>query len=124
MTLGHPNYAPQNTYRSDMLVLKKSGVKMCRSQEKDGITIYFKVTPNPFTSSTTIQFSLYQDTYVSVDLYNYTGVKLKSIYNGNVSAREDVGLHLSPDASMGTGMYFLVLRTNHGIETRRIILTR
>ena len=93
------------------------------SLESD-MVIYLKVTPNPFTSSTKIQFSLYKDAYVSVDLYYYTGVKLKSLYNGNVSAETNVALHLSPDASMGAGMYFLVLRTNHGIETRRIILTR
>jgi hypothetical protein len=93
------------------------------SPESD-MVIYLKVTPNPFTSSAKIQFSLYKDAYVSVDLYNYTGVKLKSLYNGNVSAETNVAFHLSPDASMGTGMYLLVLRTNHSIETRPIILTR
>ena len=93
------------------------------SPESD-MVIYFKVSPNPFVSSTNIQFSLYQDAYVSVDLYNYTGVKHKSIYNGNVSAGTNIALHLSPDASMGTGMYLLVLRTKYGIETRRIILTK
>jgi hypothetical protein len=93
------------------------------SLESD-MVIYLKVTPNPFTSSAKIKFSLYKDAYVSVDLYNFTGVKLKTIYNGNVSAGTDVTLHLSPDASMGTGMYLLVLRTSHGIETRRIVLTK
>ena len=85
---------------------------------------YFEVTPNPFNSSTNIQFSLYRDAYVSVELYNFTGVKLKSIYNGDVSAETNIAVRLSSDASMGAGMYLLVLRTNHGIETRRIILTR
>ena len=88
------------------------------------IVKYLNVTPNPFVSSTNIQFSLYQDAHVSVDLYNFTGVRLKSLYNGNVSAGTNIALRLSPDASMGTGMYLLVLRTNHGIESRRIILTR
>jgi hypothetical protein len=88
------------------------------------MVIYLKVTPNPFTSLTNIQFSLYQDAYVSVELYNYTGVKLKTIYNGDVSAETNIAIRLSSDASMGAGMYLLVLSTNHGVETRRIILTR
>ena len=91
---------------------------------KGDMIIYFRVSPNPFISSTNLQFSLYQDAWVSLDLYNYTGVKLKSIYSGNVSAGTDVALHLSPDASMGTGMYLLVLRTKYGIETKRIMLRR
>ena len=102
-----------------------SGANYLNINSPEGDMIkYFNVAPNPFTSSTKIQFSLFRETYVSVELYNYTGVKLKSLYNGNVSAGTDVTLHLSPDASMGTGMYLLVLRTNHGIETRRIVLTK
>jgi len=89
---------------------------------EDDKIIYFKVSPNPFTSTTNIQFSLAQDTYVSVEVYNYTGVKLKSIYNGNVTAGSDVSVRLSSVSSMQAGLYFLVLRTNQAIETRRIIL--
>jgi len=104
--------------------LYPAGSGMVYISDQNDIILYFKVTPNPFTSSAKIQFSLFQDTYVSVDLYNYTGVKLKSLYNGNVSAGTEVALQLSPDASMRTGMYLLVLRTKYGIETRRMILAR
>ena len=97
--------------------------KMVTTAEDDKV-LYFKVSPNPFTSSTNIQFSLAQDTYVSVELYNYTGVKLKSIYNGDVSAGNDVTVRLSSVSSMQAGIYLLVLRTNQAIETRRIILSR
>lgn len=91
---------------------------------EDNIVKYLSVAPNPFNSSAKIQFGIKIDAYVSVDLYNYTGVRLISLYNANVSAGKNISLQLSPDASMGTGMYLLVLRTKYGVETRHIILKR
>jgi hypothetical protein len=86
--------------------------------------LHFSVTPNPFISTTNIQFRLSETGHASVVLYNSMGVKVKSIFDGNVTGAIYVSLKLSPDASMGTGMYLLVLRTNHGYATRQIILTR
>ncbi|NQT78610.1 MAG: T9SS type A sorting domain-containing protein, partial [Bacteroidetes bacterium] len=104
--------------------LYPAGSGMVYISDQDDIILYFRVTPNPFNSSTNIQFSLKLDTYVSVDLYNYTGVLLRSVYNGNVTAGNNNSFSLTPDGSMQTGMYLLVLRTKYGIETRRIILKR
>jgi hypothetical protein len=82
------------------------------------------VSPNPFITSTNIQFSLSADADVSVELYNAMGMKLRSLYNGHVTAGTNISLHLSPDAAVGPGMYLLVVRTDHGISSRHLILTR
>jgi len=102
--------------------LYPAGGGLLNVSDPEAITLYFTVSPNPISSSANIQFSLHQDAYVSVDLYNYAGVKQKTIYNGDVSAETNIALQLSPDASMRKGMYLLVLRTNYGIETRKVIL--
>ncbi len=90
----------------------------------DNIIRHFNVSPNPFSSTLNIEFSLYQDMYVSLELYNYTGVKLRSIYQGIVIAGNNVSLQLTADGALQSGMYLLVLRTNYGVETRSILLKR
>jgi hypothetical protein len=95
------------------------------SISRDGdVIINFNVSPNPFVSSTNIKFNLSEDANVSVELYNYMGMLLKSLYKGSVSAGTDVTLHLLPDASLEAGTYLLILRTNHGIKVRHIILAK
>jgi len=90
----------------------------------DNMIRYFNVMPNPFSSTANVQFSLHQDMYVSLELYNYTGVKLRSIYQGNVKSDINVSLQLTADGALQSGMYLLVLRTNYGVETRTILLKR
>ncbi|MEN8250996.1 MAG: T9SS type A sorting domain-containing protein, partial [Bacteroidota bacterium] len=104
--------------------LYPAGSGMTHVSDPDNVIKYLKVSPNPLVNFTNVEFSLYKDEYVIMELYNHTGVKLETIYNGNVAAGSSISLALTPDASLGTGMYLLVLRTNHDIKTRRIILKR
>jgi hypothetical protein len=83
--------------------------------------INLTVTPNPFVSTTKIQFSISEDASATVELYNSMGEKLRSMYTGKVTAGAVVTLSLSPDLSMQQGMYLLVLRTDKGVKTRHII---
>jgi hypothetical protein len=86
--------------------------------------INFEVNPNPFYNNTNIKFSLSVDANVSVELYNYMGVLLQSIYRGAVTGGTNVTVHLDPDASLEPGTYLIVLRTNHGSRVLHIVLTR
>ena len=104
--------------------LYPAGGGMIQISDQQDVIRYFKVAPNPFSSTTAIQFSMTKDVYVSVELYNYTGVKLRSVYQGNVIADKPVSLQLSADATMQTGMYLFVLRTHYGVKTRTILLKR
>jgi len=89
--------------------------------DKQKITLYFRIAPNPFNQETTITFSPAKDAYVDLDLYNPLGVKLRSLYSGFLDAGSKVNIPLQ-GKNMVQGMYYLVLKTKHGIETRRIIL--
>ncbi len=104
--------------------LSKGGVPGYIGSLDGNAIINVKVSPNPFISSTKIQFSVREDVYASVELYNSMGVKLKLLYDGNVSAGNHVTLNLSIGELMEPGVYLLIIRTNHGITTRHVILTR
>lgn len=86
------------------------------------IILYYRVMPNPFSAATNIQYSLSRNADVSLELYNAMGVKLKSLYSGFVSGGKNMNLQLKTESSMVPGMYLLVLKTQYGIETRKVIL--
>jgi hypothetical protein len=90
----------------------------------DEIVLYFNAIPNPFKTNMNIEFSLSQNTDVTLDLYNFTGVKLRTVFSGNVVAGTAVTTNISPDAGMKPGMYLLLLKTQYGIQSKRVILTR
>ncbi|MDT8394258.1 MAG: T9SS type A sorting domain-containing protein [Bacteroidales bacterium] len=90
----------------------------------EDIVIYFKATPNPFSHETNVEFSLTQDAYVTLELYNFTGLQLKTLFNGSATAGSRVSVKLATEAFMPSGMYLLVLKTSYGISSRRILLNR
>ena len=90
----------------------------------EDIVLYFKVSPNPFVDATNIQFSLSKDADVSLELYNFTGVPQRTIFNGNITAGKKVSLNLGTNGSMPSGMYLLVLKTPYGVTTKRILLNK
>ena len=88
------------------------------------IVLYLKATPNPFNNATNIAFSLSQKASVTLELYNFTGIQLQSLYSGTVAAGGNTIVRLTTDDSMPAGMYLLVLKTPYGITTKRILLSK
>ena len=91
--------------------------------ESNKIALYFRIAPNPFKQGTNITFSPAMDGYVDLDLYNYFGIKQRSLYSGYLKAGSEVKIPLQGN-SLTQGMYLLTLKTRYGIETRRILLKR
>jgi hypothetical protein len=90
----------------------------------DEFVLYFNTSPNPFTNKLNIEFKLAQGADIILDLYDFTGVRIGTIYEGNVLAGEGVRHQLSPDAGMKPGMYMIVLRSQYGIISKRVMLMR
>jgi hypothetical protein len=93
-------------------------------RSNDDIVMYFNVSPNPFVDVTNIQFRLATDTEISLELYNFTGVLQRIIFNGSIDAGKKMSLNLAASQSMPSGMYLLVLKTSHGIKTKRIVVNK
>lgn len=74
--------------------------------------------PNPFTSSTTIEYELSLPGIVSITIYNHLGVKIEAIREKQSQGIQKVVWNAN---GLNVGVYFCVLKTNDGIQTRKLI---
>ena len=77
------------------------------------------VYPNPFKEEFEVEFTLDNDEFISIDIFDVTGRKVKSLFNGLLNS----GLHnLDIDASdIAKGSYFIELKLNDS-SFRKIII--
>ncbi len=78
------------------------------------------VSPNPFSSSTTISFSSQQDSHTTIALYDLAGRKLKTLLDENVTAGNHE-VQLNRD-QLGAGVYFLSATINGSTSTSKLII--
>jgi len=78
--------------------------------------------PNPFNPSTTIDFSLPHESYVTLNVYDVNGRKINTLVSGKKAAgNHSVNFNAEYLAS---GVYFYTLKTNNFVKTRKMILLR
>jgi hypothetical protein len=79
------------------------------------------VFPNPFTQSTTIIYSLSENTNVIIEVFNLLGEKIETLEN----SKKLIGEHKSVfDAgSFGKGIYFIELTINTTKKTFKVVST-
>ena len=90
--------------------------------------------PNPFKISgssrgigTTISYTLRKSSYVSIDIYNILGQKVKTLVNKNVTA----GKHLinwngkdNSNNNVSSGIYFYKMTTNNYQKTSKMLIVK
>ena len=78
--------------------------------------------PNPFNVNTVISFSLKEASPVTIDIYDITGAKVKTLVNADMSA----GQHqVTWDASdVASGVYYYTLSANNTTETKQAVLIK
>jgi hypothetical protein len=78
--------------------------------------------PNPFNPSTTIQFSVPENSFVTLKVYNLLGEELSTI----VSERLERGTYSAQwdGSKFPSGVYVYRLRSGTILETRKLILMR
>ena len=84
-------------------------------------------TPNPFSASTRIEYSLAQSGPAELAVYDIGGRKVASLFKGVAEAGPHAALWNGRDDSgtpAATGVYFSVLQTASGRESKRLILNR
>lgn len=85
--------------------------------------------PNPFRAdaSTSIQFSLDRESTVDVSVFDVAGRRVSTLKNGTLAAGDHTvrwnGTNAA-GATVASGQYFYVLRTEEGSETRRMVLLK
>lgn len=81
-----------------------------------------KASPNPFSNLTLITYKLNKPSFLTVDLYNNTGIKLRTIIEKYFSPG-DKAFELN-EAGLKAGTYFVVFRTPFHSETLKVIKTQ
>ena len=78
------------------------------------------VYPNPFTSKSNIQFTAAETGSAVVELYNITGVKIRTLFSGNVIQGQIYNV-AAGDAQLPKGVYVYMIRNGKQKHTGRII---
>jgi|GEM_PF-835515 len=78
--------------------------------------------PNPFNPSTKIRFELPKSGFVSLKIYNVSGMEVMTIVNENVSAGiKEADFNAS---SIASGIYFYTIRAGDFYQTRKMVLLK
>ncbi|RQW04500.1 T9SS C-terminal target domain-containing protein [candidate division KSB1 bacterium] len=78
--------------------------------------------PNPFNPSTTIAFSLKQNGFTTLEVYNVIGQKVKTVLNQNLKAGNH---HVILDAAdLSSGIYFYQIRSGNFKAVRKFVVMK
>jgi hypothetical protein len=75
--------------------------------------------PNPFTTSSTIEFTLPTDENVTLKLYSALGVEVESMMEQETLSAGTYKRATRTD--LESGIYFAILQTTNGTQTIKII---
>lgn len=88
------------------------------STVNNSVTIY----PNPFSTFTNIGFSLYQPEDIKIEIYNFTGQKIRTLINEKmVPGYHEVKFHAE---SLQVGIYFLRIQAGLFNDTKKMIILK
>ncbi len=90
------------------------------SLEVVSFPIESNVYPNPFISSTTISFSLQQDSRVQIELYDVAGRKLLTLLDESVVAGSHE-VNLNRD-QLSAGIYFIRISINGEVMMKKVVI--
>jgi hypothetical protein len=83
--------------------------------------------PNPFNPETRINYSIPEQAYVKLCIYDINGILVKTLYEGNQSAGRYQTVwdgESSSGVKVGSGVYFYRIQANSFIQTRKMILLK
>jgi hypothetical protein len=85
---------------------------------------YLGAFPNPFSNSTTIQFTLPENDFASMKVFDVTGRVIENLYDRATAAGEIYSVEFD-GSRFNNGIYFLVLNSRNGVsQTRKLIISR
>jgi hypothetical protein len=81
--------------------------------------------PNPFSGSTTIEFTVEKSGKAVVDVYNQLGQKVASLFEGEAVEGEVYSIELNTaNLSLASGMYITRMVQNGKVSNHKMILKR
>lgn len=113
-------HGKQTVYVSHMLI-DENGIPVSINNESPALPSSFRMYspyPNPFNSTTNIEYELNKEGKISLIVYDTLGRKIREIYNGIKQA----GKHKTIFDAYGlsSGIYLVVLYTSSGFSVKKI----
>ena len=81
------------------------------------------IFPNPFIEDAVFNLEVNQSENMSIDLYNYLGMKIKTIYNGELSPGQKHTFRID-GSEIPSGCYFLHIVSSDFQTSKRVLLTK
>jgi len=78
--------------------------------------------PNPFNPATTIRYSIPQDGFVELSVYNSLGQKVSTLYAGVQTAGDHSAKFDA--AELSSGIYLVRLKTNSSVKLHKMLLVK
>ena len=75
--------------------------------------------PNPFNPATIIQYSIYNEQNILLQVFNISGQLVETLVNGTANAGQHSILWSSGQIS--TGIYFIKMSTDFHCQTRKVL---
>jgi len=83
--------------------------------------------PNPFNPSTTIEYTLPEDTWVRIRIYNVLGRKVRTLFSGHQSAGHRRIVWDSKDddgREVASGIYFCQIRAGESTQSKKMVIPK
>ncbi len=79
----------------------------------------FSISPNPFSSTIVISYTLHKNESATIEIQNMNGQVVETIVPENING---INHEITFDVSgLLPGVYFCVLKTNEGMQTKKMI---
>ncbi len=115
-----------NSYRDGFYDTSQSYLEKDKDVQPNDIMLENNY-PNPFNPSTVINFTLPEEMYISINIYNINGRCIKTIMNGNnkagCSSVEWDGLDKNGN-KVSSGIYFYELKASDLVYSKKMILLK
>ena len=112
-------------------MLKVAGSEVsCTEINEQSVPVGYKLHqnyPNPFNPVTTISFSLNKADYVTIDIYNIKGEKIKSLLNEHLGATQhNIVWNGKNDAGepVSSGIYFYKIKAGKFNAVKKMVLIK
>ena len=131
------NITPYNPSNPDDVVYIKELILSFRGNDNSSLSTRVELIPesftlyqnypNPFNPSTTIKYTLNNNSYVNVSIYNVKGELVKTLFNGpQIKGKNSLIWNATnnENAPMAGGLYIYSISTENSIYSKKMMLLK